>query len=167
MKIVIFAGGIGTRMWPLSRENSPKQFDRIFNGKSTLQLAFSRVAPAFGAKNIYVQTTKMYEKIIRKELPRLPKQNLFLEPARRDVGPAVMFSVNKLSQMRYSGPMAIVWADHLMDRVDEFVNAIKTGKKLIEENPKRFVFMGERPRFANNNLGWIKVGKKKGSIGEG
>ena len=151
-------------MWPLSRENSPKQFDRIFNGKSTLQLAFSRVAPAFGAKNIYVQTTKMYEKIIRKELPRLPKQNLFLEPARRDVGPAVMFSVNKLSQMGYSGPMAIVWADHLMNRVDEFVSALETGKKLIEENPERFVFMGERPRFANNNLGWIKVGKKKGSI---
>lgn len=166
MKIVIFAGGIGTRMWPLSRVNSPKQFDTIFHGKSTLQLAFDRVAPVFGAENIYVQTTKIYQKIIHKQLPKLPAKNIFLEPERRDVGPAVCFAVVKLSKMGYSGPMAIVWADHLMDRVAEFREALKTGKKLIQENGERFIFVAERPRFANNNLGWIKVGQEKGAVGK-
>lgn len=162
MKIVIFAGGIGTRMWPLSRENSPKQFDKIFNGKSTIQLAFDRVAPIFGAENVFVQTTKIYRSIIEKQLFKLPKKNIFTEPARRDVGPAVCFAVNKLKKMGYGGPMAIIWADHLMDRVSEFTSALKAGEKLIKENPNRFVFMAERPRFSNNNLGWIKVGKEKG-----
>jgi mannose-1-phosphate guanylyltransferase len=166
MKIVIFAGGIGTRMWPLSRENSPKQFDQIFAGRSTIQLAYDRVAPVFGSQNIYIQTTKIYQKIIQKQLPKLPKKNIFLEPARRDVGPAVCFSVNEFKKLGYSGPMAIVWADHLMDRVSEFREGLKTGKKLIEKEPNRFVFMAERPRFANNNLGWIHVGEKAGEMGK-
>lgn len=165
MKIIIFAGGIGTRMWPLSRVNSPKQFDDIFEGKSTLQLAFNRVE-SFGSKNIYIQTSKIYKKIIEKQLPCLPKKNIFLEPERRDIGPAVMFSVNELKKSGYSGPMAIVWADHLMERVSEFVGALKVGEKLIEKNPQRFVFIGERPRFANNNLGWIRVGSELGQIGK-
>lgn len=164
MKVIIFAGGIGTRMWPLSRVNSPKQFDTIFNGKSTLQLAFDRVAPVFGAENVYVQTSYVYERIVKKQLPKIPKKNIFLEPDRRDVGPAVCFAVNELIKSGYSGSMAIVWADHLMERVKEFTNGLKAGEKLIEEDPNRFVFMAERPRFANNNLGWIKVGKEKGEI---
>jgi len=164
MKVIIFAGGIGTRMWPLSRVNSPKQFDTIFNGKSTIQLAYTRVAPVFGAQNVYIQTSRKYSRIIQKQLPRLPKKNIFLEPERRDIGPAVCFAVNKLNKMKYDGPVAIVWADHLMDRVREFRKALQAGEELIEENPWRFVFIGERPRFANNNLGWIKVGAKKGQI---
>jgi mannose-1-phosphate guanylyltransferase len=164
MKIVIFAGGIGTRMWPLSRVNSPKQFDKIFNGKSTLQLAFDRVAPVFGAENIFVQTTKVYQSAIQKQLPKLPKKNLLLEPARRDVGPAVCFAANKLKASGYSGAMAIIWADHLMDRVKEFTGALKAAEKLIERDAERFIFIAERPRFANNNLGWMKVGEKKGEI---
>jgi len=164
MKVVIFAGGIGTRMWPLSRENSPKQFDQIFNGKSTIQLAWDRVAPAFGSENIYIQTTKLYQKIIQKQLPKLLPKNIFIEPARRDVGPAVCFAVIKLNKMKYSGPVAIVWADHLMDRVSEFRDGLKMGKKLIEKDSRLFIFMAERPRFANNNLGWIHVGEKAGEI---
>jgi mannose-1-phosphate guanylyltransferase len=166
MKIVIFAGGTGTRLWPLSRENSPKQFDEIFNGHSTIQLAFDRVAPVFGVENVYVQTTVRYEENIRRQLPELPKDNIFLEPDRRDVGPAVCFAINQLSKLKYDGPMAIVWADHLMDRVGEFRSALRTGEKLIQEKSDRFVFIAERPRFANNNLGWMKVGEKKGEVGK-
>lgn len=166
MKIVIFAGGIGTRMWPLSRENSPKQFDKIFGGKSTIQLAVERVKK-FGMENVYIQTTRLYSKIIRQQVPGLPQKNLLIEPARRDVGPAVCFAVNRLSKMGYQGPMAIVWADHLMDRVGEFTKALKMGEKLINQDSDRFVFLAERPRFANNNLGWMKVGERLGAINGG
>ena len=71
MKLVIFAGGIGTRLWPLSRVNSPKQFDKIFNGASTLQLAFGRIAPVFGAENIFIQTVEQYKDIVVEQLPKL------------------------------------------------------------------------------------------------
>jgi len=164
MKIVIFAGGAGTRLWPLSRENSPKQFDKFFDGKSTIQLAWERVAPVFGAENIYVQTGQKYADNIREQLPELPENNLFLEPSRRDVGPAVAYTINEFNKMNYSGPMAIIWSDHLMDRVEEFQKALETGEKLIVGDPNRFVFIAEKPRFANNNLGWMKLGEKKGEV---
>ena len=165
MKLVIFAGGIGTRLWPLSRVNSPKQFDKIFNGQSTLQLAFNRIAPTFGAKNIYIQTSPLYKDQIVAQLPELPAENVLVEPARRDLGPAVCFAMNELKKRGESGAVALLWADHLMERVEEFTAALQSAEKLIEQEADRFVFLAERPRFANNNLGWIKVGKRNATVG--
>jgi mannose-1-phosphate guanylyltransferase len=162
MKLVIFAGGIGTRLWPLSRVNSPKQFDKIFNGASTLQLAFSRIAPVFGATNIFIQTVEAYRKIIIEQLPDLPRENIFIEPARRDLGAAVCFAAVELRRRGYAGAMAILWSDHLMKRTEEFTGALSAAEKLIDAEPDRFIFLAERPRFANNNLGWIKLGAKVG-----
>ena len=164
MKLIIFAGGIGTRLWPLSRQNSPKQFDKIFAGKSTLQLAVERVAPVFGIENILIQTVGNFQDAIRKQIPGLPESNLIVEPARRNLGPAVCLSVIELKKRGFKGSMAILWADHLMDNPKEFISALKAGDQLIKENENRFVFLAERPRFANNNLGWIKVGEKAGML---
>ncbi len=164
MKLIIFAGGKGTRLWPLSRINSPKQFDPIFNGRSTIQLAFDRVAPVFGAENIFVQTVEQYKDSVREQLPDLPRDNLLVEPDRRNLGPAVCYAANELAKRGVTGAMAILWADHLMENPEEFVNALKCGEELIKVDPDRFIFLGERPRFANNNLGWINVGQEKGDI---
>jgi len=166
MKIVIFAGGIGTRLWPLSRENSPKQFDKIFGGKSTLQLAVERVAPVFGMANIFIQTQDKYKRVIIEQIHDLPQENIIIEPERRNVGPAVCFAMVELKKRGFSGPVAILWADHLMERVDAFVRVLQVGEKLIKQNPNRFIFIAEKSRFANNNLGWIKIGKKLGEIDE-
>jgi mannose-1-phosphate guanylyltransferase len=166
MKLVIFAGGIGTRLWPLSRINSPKQFDKLFNGFSTLQLAFGRTAPVFGAENIYIQTVEPYREIIQQQLPELPAENILIEPARRDLGPAVCFAVCELYRRGYSGAISILWSDHLMKETEEFTGALAAAEKLIEVDPERFIFLAEYPRFANNNLGWIKIGAKKGKTGK-
>lgn len=162
MKLVIFAGGVGTRLWPLSRENSPKQFDKIFDGKSTLQLAVERIKDPFGIENIFIQTVSRYEQIVKEQIPDLPNKNIIIEPARRDLAPAVCLSVINLKNRGYNGPMALLWADHLMERPENFIEALKSGEKLINIDPQRFVFLGERPRFANNNLGWLSAGEKLG-----
>ncbi len=164
MKLIIFAGGIGTRLWPLSRENSPKQFDKIFNKKSTLQLAVERVQSVFGLNNIFIQTVKNFKKLIKEQIPKLPSENIIIEPVRRNLAPAVCLAVIELKKRGISEPIAILWADHLMNNPEKFVKALKIGEKLIKENSSRFVFLGERPRFANNNLGWIKIGEKVGSL---
>lgn len=164
MKLIIFAGGIGTRLWPLSRENSPKQFDKMFDGKSTLQLAVERVAPAFGLENIYVQTVAKYNKKVKAQLPKIKKSNIIIQPERRNLAPAVCLAMIELKRIGYTGPIALLWADHLMERVEEFIKALQSAKKLILAQPNRFIFLAERPRFANNNLGWIKVGEEIGEI---
>ncbi|HRY63109.1 MAG TPA: sugar phosphate nucleotidyltransferase [Patescibacteria group bacterium] len=164
MNLIIFAGGIGTRLWPLSRINSPKQFDAIWDNKSTLRLAIERLRPHFAWQNIFVQTVPDYQSLVRSQLPELPAKNIFLEPTRRNVGPAVCLAMRRLEQFGKTEPVAILWADHLMKNPDEFIKNLKLGAQLINEQPQRFVFLAEEPRFANNNLGWIHVGKKTGSF---
>lgn len=164
MNLVIFAGGVGTRLWPLSRANSPKQFDSIWDGRSTLRLAVERLRPHFAWQNIFVQTVPSFQSLVHSQIPELPNKNIFIEPERRNVGPAVCLAMARLKQLGVAGPVAILWADHLLKKPAEFIKNLKISEKLILAKPDRFVFLAEKPRFANNNLGWIRVGKKAGQI---
>ena len=125
MNLVIFAGGIGTRLWPLSRENSPKQFDKIFSGRSTLELAVERISSDFGMNNIFIQTVENFKSSIVEQLPQLPPENIIIEPARRNLAPAVCLSVIELKKRGYEGPMAILWADHCVCNNCNEVRTIK------------------------------------------
>ncbi|HSX30379.1 MAG TPA: sugar phosphate nucleotidyltransferase, partial [Candidatus Saccharimonadales bacterium] len=160
MKLIIFCGGSGTRLWPLSRHGFPKQFIKMFDGKSTFQLAIERVAPAFGIENIIISTSKAYRKYITEQVPELPLTNIVEEPEKRDLGPAVGLNLIHLKKQGYSGPVALLWSDHLMGDVPEFINSLKIGEKICTDDPKKIVLISEKPRFPNNNLGWIHFGKK-------
>ncbi len=164
MNLIIFAGGVGTRLWPLSRANSPKQFDSIWAGKSTLRLAIERISAHFSWSDIFVQTVPDYYNLVHSQVPELSNENIFLEPTRRNVGPAVCLAMGRLRQLGKTGPVAILWADHLMKDASEFIKKLKIAEQLIIQGPNRFIFFAEKPRFANNNLGWIQVGKKIGSF---
>jgi mannose-1-phosphate guanylyltransferase len=159
MKIIIFAGGVGTRLWPLSRKSFPKQFIKMFNGKSTIELAVNRIK-SFGMENIYISTLDKYIPLVRKYFPKILIKNIVGEPALRNVAPAIGYNLIRLRKQGYKGPVAILWADHLIKNEDIFVSLLKKGEELIEKNPNRLVFVGIKPRFANNNLGWIRTGNK-------
>lgn len=160
MKIVIFAGGVGTRLWPLSRKSTPKQFEKIIGEKSTLQLAFERLLPTFKAADIYIATGKKYEEIVVGQLPYIPKQNIILEPEMRDIGPAVGLAMTVLSKDFPDSPVAIVWSDHFVKKDRRFREVLLLGEKLVEEKKDGLVFIGQKARFANQNLGWIELGDK-------
>lgn len=157
MKVVIFAGGAGTRLWPLSRKATPKQFEPFFEGKSTLQLAIDRVRD-FGLENIYISTNHAYVDIVAQQVPGLDPSHIFSEPAKRDLAAAIGLTLVRMKQQGVEGSIAMLWSDHLMDRPDVFVDALKRADQLIQEDADRFVFIGEQPRYANQNLGWIHVG---------
>lgn len=160
MRIVIFAGGVGTRMWPLSRKSTPKQFEKIVGDKSTLQLAVERVRPEVDYSNIYISTGAQYVETVRAQLPELPKENVIGEPEMRDVGPAVGYLMSILAKKDPWGPVAILWSDHLVEHIDRFKDAISAGAQYVTENKENFVFIGQKARFANQNLGWIEHGEK-------
>lgn len=160
MKAVIFAGGVGTRMWPLSRKKTPKQFEKIIKNKSTLELTVDRLRPEFPFNDIYVSTGIQYKSIIKKQLPRIPKNNIIGEPVMKDVAPAVGYLMAILAKKSPNDPVVILWSDHLMKHVDRFKKIIIEGGKYIRKNSDKFLFIGQKPRFANQNLGWIEYGKK-------
>ena len=132
----------------------------MFNGKSTFQLAIDRIAPAFGIENIIISTTKQYRRYITDQVPQLPLVNIIEEPEKRDLGPAVGLNLVHLKKLGYSGPVALLWADHLMDNVPQFIKCLKTAEKICVKDSKKVILVSEKPRFPNNSLGWIHFGQK-------
>jgi mannose-1-phosphate guanylyltransferase len=160
MKIVVFAGGVGTRLWPLSRKNSPKQFEKILGDKSTLQLAVDRLRPDFTYEDIYIATGKKYEKIVRKQLSKIPAKNFIFEPAVRDVGPAVGLALSIIGKDHPESPVAILWSDHFVKKERRFREVLHFAEDLVNKNKNSLILIGQRARFANQNLGWIEFGKE-------
>ncbi len=161
MKIVVFAGGVGTRLWPLSRKNTPKQFEKIVGDKSMLQIAVGKLFPLFDWRDIYISTGKDYKDIVSHQLPKLPQENIIIEPEMRDVGPAVGLVTAIFAKRFPDEPFVILWgSDHLVKKEDVFRNALSAAEKIIIEDPEKIVFVGQKPRFASQNLGYIEFGKE-------
>lgn len=166
MKVVIFAGGSGRRLWPLSRQKSPKQFEAIIGDKSTLRLAVDRVMPVYGEDNVYISTNERYVDLIAQQLPELGEGQIIGEPARRDLAPAVGLSIMHLLHATDDPdePVAILWGDNTMEDVPVFREVLAAAAELLREQAARIMFVGETPRFANDNLGWIGLGERRGEV---
>ncbi|MBI4080807.1 MAG: hypothetical protein HY430_03510 [Candidatus Levybacteria bacterium] len=164
MKVVIFAGGVGSRLWPLSRKHTPKQFEKIVGEKSTLQLAVERVSPLFKPEDIFISSGERFKDVLYEQLPQLPRKNILLEPEMRDVGAAVGLVTAVLAKIAKNEPFIILWSDHLVKNVEMFRQVISAVGKNLERDKERIIFMGQKPRFASQNLGWIEYGKKEKSV---
>ena len=165
MKIVIFAGGSGRRLWPISRKKSPKQFEPIIGPKSTVQLAVERFLGTYSVKDILISTNESYLEILRTQLPQIPEKNFIGEPVRRDLAAAVGLSL--MHVRRYWGPdepVAIIWGDNYMTRPGEFLSMMAAAEEILDSDSAQMVYLGETPRFANSNLGWIELGSKVADV---
>lgn len=160
MKAIIFAGGTGIRLWPLSRRKSPKQFEKIIGNKSTLQLAVERLIPDFDYSDIYISTNLLYKDIVKKQLSKIPDSNFLFEPEKKDVAPAIALAMGILSKLSPEEPVAILWSDHLVKQVTLFKKILKVAGAEIKKNPNKIVFIANKPRFASTNLGYIHIGEK-------
>lgn len=160
MKVVVFAGGVGTRLWPLSRKRTPKQFEKIIGDRSTLQQTVDRLILTFPPSDIFIATGSHYEKLVLEQLPQIAKENFIFEPSTRDVGPAIGLAALILEKRFPNEPIAILWSDHLVKHAEVFRDALSLGEAMVKRGDADFVFIGQKPRFANQNVGWIELGKK-------
>jgi mannose-1-phosphate guanylyltransferase len=160
MKVVLFAGGVGSRLWPISRKNNPKQFEKIVGDQSTLQLGVNKLFPVVDWKDIYISTGREYVETVKKQLPKLPEENIITEPTMRDVGPAIGLFTSIMVKVAPNEPVVLLWADHLVKDENVFRNAIKAGAEIIKKDPEKIVFIGQKPRFASQNLGYIEFGNE-------
>lgn len=164
MKAIIFAGGVGTRLWPLSRRHHPKQFEKVIGDKSTLQLAVDRLLPDLSLEDIYIATGTRYIPIVKEQLPLLPAQNIIEEPEMRDVGPAVGLVTLNLLRKFPRVPIVILWSDHIVREDELFRKILNICTQKIRQQNNKIIFISQKPRFASQNLGWIRYGAKKVSI---
>ena len=167
MKVIIFAGGVGTRLWPLSRKNTPKQFEKIVGDRSMLQIAVGKLFPEFKWNEIYISTGNHYKDLVASQLPQLPEKNIIIEPEMRDVGPAVGLITSLFVKENPDEPIALLWgSDHLVREEQLFRKVLRAAEKLILKDPEKIVFIGQKPRFASQNLGYIEFGKQTDEIDE-
>ena len=166
MKAVIFAGGAGTRMWPVSRKASPKQFGTIIGDKSTVQLAVDRLRPEFDWRDLYISTGAEYAPIVRRQIPLLPPNNLIAEPEMRDVAAAVGYVTTIFAKTGPDEPFVILWSDHLMTKTEVFKTVISAGSDYVKHHQHQILLIGQKARFPNQNCGWIETGKTIDQLGD-
>ncbi|MFA6521649.1 MAG: sugar phosphate nucleotidyltransferase [Candidatus Gracilibacteria bacterium] len=158
MKAVILAGGTGSRLWPMSRDSKPKQFQCFVGNTTMLQQTYERLS-FLKPEDIFVSTNTQYAEIVKNQLPNLAADHLIIEPAMRDTGPSICFAANHLVQLGFGNEvMAIVYADHLIQKTEEFKNALLFTVAHIEKTNALSV-IAVRAKYPNPNLGYIKIGK--------
>lgn len=160
MKIIILAGGSGTRLWPWSRDNQPKQILPLLGKDTLLQQTYQRARLAFLPQDILVVTGKKYETTIKKQLPSLPKDNLLLEPVRRDSAGAIGLAAALISSVNEKEIIISVHADQWVSDNQAAVKIIKTAAKLISRSPFETVIVGVKPTYPETGYGYICLDKK-------
>src|SRR5688500_10931931 len=155
---VIMAGGAGTRLWPMSRGNVPKQLLKVVHGKSLLQLSYDRLRGLLPPERIFVCTGAQHADAVLSDLPELPKENLLGEPEGRDTANAVGFPAAVLRKRDKDAVMAVVTADHVIEPVEVFQNSIRTAFDVVAKDPLALVTFGIVPTHGHTGLGYIHRG---------
>lgn len=164
---VIMAGGAGTRLWPLSRRDRPKQLLPVILGRSLLQLSYERLRGLLPPDRIFVCTGAAHGQAVLDNLPELPKENLLGEPTGRDTANAVGFPAAVLHQRDKDAVAAVVTADHVIAPVEKFQASLKTAFDVVAAQPNALVTFGIVPNHGHTGLGYIHRGETFSSGGRG
>src|SRR3989304_7476495 len=163
LKIALFCGGSGTRMWPMSRKSLPKQFQPLIKNMSTFEIMISLLKKEFPFHDIFPITPRDCVAWIVKLAPEIPLENIIIEPEMRDTAAAVGLAAAVLDKKFESPNVLALWSDHVVRNEEEFIKAILLANQTVAETGK-FVEIGVRPTFASTALGYLKVGKMHKNI---
>jgi len=154
---VILAGGTGTRLRPLSSDENPKQFLKLFDGHSLLQLTFARIARLLPPESIYVSTNEQYADKCREHLPRMPPENVLTEPARRNTAPAIALCTFAIEERVGVSTVSFLASDHFIGDETEFVRVLERAYDFAESH-EELVTIGIQPTEPNTGYGYLEIG---------
>jgi len=152
----IMAGGIGSRFWPMSRMNHPKQFlDILGTGKTLIQQTFERYCKVVPMENIYVVTSAEYLSLVKKQLPEISDENILSEPYRKNTAPCIAYTSFKLINRDPKACMIATPSDNLVLETDEFVKSNLQALHFVD-HLNAFVTLGVTPTYPNTGYGYIQ-----------
>lgn len=156
---VIMCGGVGSRFWPFSRNDRPKQFIDFFGtGRSLLQLTFDRITPIVDPENVILVTNQSYRDIVREQLPDVKESNILLEPARRNTAPCLCWAARHILAMNPEASIVNLPSDHLVLREEDFRKALTEGFEFVEQG-NALLTLGIKPSSPNTGYGYIQQGR--------
>ncbi|MCI9285369.1 MAG: mannose-1-phosphate guanylyltransferase [Muribaculaceae bacterium] len=154
-------GGVGSRFWPYSRENRPKQFiDFLGTGRSLLQMSYDRILPLVPKENIVVVTNARYAHLIREQLPDIDEHNILLEPARRNTAPCIAWAAYHIAAMDPEASMIVTPSDHLITGESIFADSVARGFDFVETHDA-LLTLGIKPTRPETGYGYIQIGREE------
>jgi mannose-1-phosphate guanylyltransferase len=157
---VIMAGGVGSRFWPISRAQRPKQFlDILGTGRTLLQMTFDRFKQIIPVENIFIVTSISYKNIIHEQLPELGENQILLEPSRRNTAPCIAYANYKILKINPNANIVTAPSDHLILREKEFSKVILQGLNFVTDKDA-LLTLGIKPSRPETGYGYIQFDQK-------
>lgn len=156
MKAVILAGGGGTRLWPLSTPEKPKQFQKLVSDKTMIEETVERL-DFLRAEDIYIAINERHLELVKELCPNIPLKNIIIEPALRDTAPCIGLASTIIAKRHPGEVMAVIYADHLIKNKEEFQSKLKLAEKLALEKNSLNIIEVEATE-PNINYGYVKLG---------
>ncbi len=161
---VIMAGGVGSRFWPVSTPENPKQFhDLLGTGKSLIQNTFERLEKSIPKENILVATNARYKNLVLEHLPYINENQVLLEPAMRNTAPCILYSALKINDINKDAVMIVAPSDHFIENEEEFTKNINTAFEACEQRDI-LMTLGIKPSNPNTGYGYIKYEESSSEI---
>ena len=154
--IVIMAGGKGTRLWPLSRNAKPKQLQKLIGDITMIQDTYNRASKIVPASQIYISTNTDYQQEIQKQLPEIPTENYIIEPIARNTAPAIGLIAAKIYARDKDAIITTIASDHVVNKIDTFINALKTCQNFLNKHPNMVGTIGIQPTSPHTGFGYIQ-----------
>lgn len=162
---LIMAGGKGTRFWPLSTEEKPKQFLKLIGQNTMIQTTVDRIRSIIPEERIFICTGEKYFKLVREQLPLIPERNIILEPEGRNTTPCIALSALIIERYYKGARMVVLPSDHLINNEEEFRNILQEADDFVKNNQEAIVTLGMNPSRPETGYGYIKYGSQVKEVG--
>lgn len=168
MKIVIRAGGVGTRLWPISRADNPKQFQKIVGDNTMVKTTFERVAPLLADTNdLFVSVNQSFRGKVKQDIPKINEKNIIIETDTRNTGPAICLEVCYLEKFCDKNEViATLPSDDYISDNQAFRNLLVTTEKFILQNPNYILTPAVKPDYPDIGYSYLKAGKNLYAVGK-
>ena len=157
--ILIMAGGKGTRFWPKSTEEKPKQFINLIEDRTMIQLTVDRMKKLVPIEKIFISTGEKYIDLVKEQLPDLPEKNIIIEPEGRNTAPCILLASLYIKQIYDDCNIAVLPSDHLIKNEIEFLEILKKANDFVDKNKESIVTIGITPDRPETGYGYIKYNK--------
>lgn len=163
MYALIMAGGSGTRLWPKSRETSPKQLQKLITTNSMFTETVNRVSKAIDPHKIFVVTNKKYVHKLKAQSPEIPQDNIIIEPYPLGTALGIALGARKIYALDPAATIAVLWSDAHIENEASFISALNLAKEAATECDT--VIIGVKPTFASTEYGYLKMGNELPKFG--
>ncbi len=157
LHVVIMAGGSGTRLWPISRADMPKQLQKLVGEQTLIQQTYTRLRPLVDPEHIVVATAPKYVEAVMEQLPELTRNNVVTDPELKNTAAAIGLAAVHIYHRDKQGIMASFASDHTVQKTDNFELAVKMAVATVEKHPDHLMLVGLKPTHASTELGYIQM----------